>query len=105
MTEKLTDLTFEEMTRVGNWIVDCWAVWCGPCKLLEPIMEELSTELNGKVRVGKLNVDENRMTASKFGIMSIPTTLFFQNGVLVDKLVGALPKEKIRERLNEVFEI
>ena len=75
-------------------IVDFWATWCGPCKAMAPTIEALHTEYEGKVKVGKLNVDENPDTSREFGIRNIPTTLFIKNGEVVDKLVGNQPKSK-----------
>ena len=83
-------------------VVDCWAAWCMPCKIIEPVIEELSREYNGKVVFGKLNVDENRETAMKFSISSIPSLLVFKEGELMDRIVGAVPKEHIVERLKIV---
>lgn len=78
-------------------MLDFWAVWCGPCKVLSPIVEELSHEYAGKLKVGKVNVDENNNLAAQYGIMSIPTIKFFKNGKVVGELVGAQPKNNIQE--------
>ncbi|MDG6220794.1 MAG: thioredoxin [Candidatus Thermoplasmatota archaeon] len=80
--------------------MDCWASWCGPCMKLAPTIDELAQEYSGRVLFGKLNVDENRAVPSSFGVMSIPTLLVFKDGKLVDRLVGALPKQMIEEKLK-----
>lgn len=80
-------------------VVDCWASWCGPCRMVGPIIEELAKEMKGKIVFGKLNVDENRETSMKYGIMSIPTLLVFKNGNLVDNVIGAMPKEMLKAKL------
>ena len=85
-------------------VVDCWASWCMPCRMLGPIIEELAEDLEGKVVFGKLNVDDHVDTAREYGIRSIPTLLVFQNGKLIDQLVGALPKEVLKKRLQEYDE-
>ena len=99
---KVTDATFdaEVLRSPVPALVDCWAPWCGPCRMVSPIVAELARDLAGAIRVGKLNVDENPGVASKFRIMSIPTLLLFKNGKLVDQIVGALPKNAIMERLK-----
>ena len=81
-------------------MVDFWAVWCGPCQMVAPIVDELATEYTGKVRVMKLNTDENPEIAGRYQIMSIPTILFFKNGQPVEKLVGARPKRQFKEIID-----
>ncbi len=101
----VTDATFEgEVLRVGSMpvLVDCWAPWCGPCRMVGPIMDQLAAESNGRYRIAKLNVDENPRIASQFQIQSIPTMLIFKEGKLIDRLVGAQPKPAIAERLARV---
>ena len=80
-------------------VVDCWAPWCGPCRMIGPIVEELAKEMHGKVVFGKLNVDENQRTSMRYRIMSIPTLLVFKNGNLVDSIIGALPKEMLKVKI------
>jgi len=82
-------------------LIDCWADWCGPCRMIEPTVEELAKEYVGRVAVGKLNVDENPQTATRFGIMTIPTLLIMKNGVEVDRIIGCVPKQLIEERLKK----
>jgi thioredoxin 2 len=84
-------------------VVDYWAPWCGPCRMVGPIVDELATELAGKVRVAKLNVDDNPATAARFDIRSIPTLLVMAGGREVDRIVGALPKAAIRQRLDRAL--
>ena len=84
-------------------VVDLWATWCGPCRAIAPVVEEIAAEYEGKAVVGKCNVDECEDVPVKYGIMSIPTLLFFKNGELVDRLVGAAPKASIAAKLNALL--
>lgn len=98
----VTDASFQQEVLQASGapvMVDCWAPWCGPCRVVGPIMDQLAAESNGRYRVAKLNVDENPMTASRYQIASIPTMLIFKNGALIDRIVGAQPKQAIVERL------
>jgi len=81
-------------------LVDFWAEWCGPCKMIGPLIEELATEYDGKAVIGKLNVDENPDVAATYGIRSIPTLLVFKGGEIVDRIVGAVPKANIAQKIN-----
>ena len=81
-------------------LVDFWAEWCGPCKAIGPIIEQLAVELQGKMKIGKVNVDESPELAGKFNVMSIPTLLIFKNGQPVDQIVGAMPKDRLLAKLN-----
>lgn len=83
-------------------LVDFWAAWCGPCRMIAPVIEQLAQELAGRVRVAKLNIDENQMIAARYNVQSIPTLLIFQNGEIKDRIVGALPKAEIVRRLQTV---
>ncbi len=97
---QVTDAEFETVIQVpGLTVVDFWAEWCAPCKAIAPVLEELAAEFAGRVRVAKLNVDENRQTPARFGIRGIPTLLFFKDGARVDQLIGNLPKAQIRSKI------
>lgn len=85
-------------------VVDCWAPWCGPCKPVSQIIEELAKEMNGKVAFGELNIDENQKTALRYGIMSIPTLLVFKKGEFIDRIIGAMPKGEIKSRISAHLE-
>jgi len=84
-------------------LVDCWAPWCQPCLIVAPIVEEVAKEYQGKVKFCKLNVDENSDIAARYGIMSIPTLLIFKEGKVVDQIIGAVPKEMISEKLDNIL--
>lgn len=100
-----TDDNFE--TEVINStepvLIDFWAVWCGPCRMIAPIVEELAAEYEGKIKIGKLDVDENQQTSIKYGVRSIPTLLVFKSGKVVDTIIGAVPKNMIVQKLNAVL--
>ena len=96
---KVSDADFdsEVLKATGAVVVDFWAEWCGPCRQIAPALEEIAGSLNGKVKIVKLNVDENPQTASKYGVMSIPTLMLFKNGEMASRQVGAAPKQKLEQ--------
>jgi thioredoxin 1 len=99
---EVTDLNFSEtIKREKIVVVDCWATWCAPCRMIGPIIEDLAKNYIGKILFGKLNVDLNREVPLKYQIMSIPTILIFKNGELVDRIVGALPKRLLEPRITQ----
>src|SRR5882672_2259766 len=102
-TKAVTDISFESdvLKSSAPVLVDFWAEWCGPCKMIGPILEEIATEMQGKVTVAKMNLDENPMTPSKYGIRSIPTLMLFKGGQLAATKVGAVPKQALKAWLKE----
>ena len=97
----VTDQNFAEETAEGLVLVDFWAPWCGPCKMIAPVLEEIDSEMGDKVKIVKLNVDENQETAGKYGVMSIPTLLLMKDGNIVDQVVGFQPKEALVNVINK----
>ncbi|WP_026581844.1 thioredoxin [Bacillus sp. J33] len=96
-----TDQNFTTETGSGLVLADFWAPWCGPCKMIAPVLEELDVEMGDKVKIVKIDVDENQETAGKFGVMSIPTLIVLKDGEVVDKVVGFQPKEALAELLSK----
>ena len=96
---KVSDKDFETevLKSTEPVVVDFWAEWCGPCRMIAPALEEIAGTMNGKVKIVKLNVDENPATAAKYGIMSLPTLMLFKNGELASRQVGAAPKQKLEQ--------
>jgi thioredoxin 1 len=104
MLRTITDENFNEVLNEGKPVVfDFWAEWCGPCRAIAPIIDELASEYNGKVIIGKVNVDENSQVVSQYGIRNIPTVIFFKDGQYVDKLIGAAAKSVYVNRINELL--
>ncbi len=98
----VSDTTFAQtINEYPLVVIDCWAPWCGPCNMVAPVIEELAGDYTGKIVFGKLNTEENRMSANRFSIMSIPTLLVFKNGKLVDQLVGAMPREMLEPMITQ----
>ncbi|ADR21526.1 thioredoxin [Marivirga salinae] len=100
-TVEITDSNFEEILKSDQPVlVDFWAEWCGPCKMIGPLVEELAGDYDGKAVIGKVNVDENPNVSAKFGIRSIPTLLVFKGGEVVDKQIGAVPKQVLADKID-----
>jgi len=102
MAIEFTDANFEELVLKADLpvLVDFWAEWCGPCRMVGPLVQEIAKEFNGKAIVGKLNVDHNPAVSTKYGIRNIPALLYFKNGEVVDKQIGAVPKNILAGKLN-----
>ncbi|MBB6448300.1 thioredoxin 1 [Geomicrobium halophilum] len=99
--KNVTDQDFDQVTSEGVVLADFWATWCGPCKMVAPVLEEVDSEMGDKVTIAKIDVDENKETAGKFGVMSIPTLLVFKDGEQVEQVVGFQPKEALVELLEK----
>ena len=99
---EVTDATFEEAVLKADrpTVVDFWAVWCGPCKMIAPVLVEIGEEYDGKIQIAKLDVDHNNQSAFQYGVMSIPTLILFKDGEEVERLVGFMPKEKLLAKLT-----
>jgi thioredoxin 1 len=100
---ELTPANFEEVTKEGVCMVDFWAPWCGPCRMIAPVIEELSGDFEGKAKICKVNTDEEQDLAVKYGIRSIPTILFMKNGEVVDQMVGASSKQAFADKINSLL--
>lgn len=105
MALEITDSNFDELVRKSDKpvMIDFWAVWCGPCKMIAPVVEEMSNEYGERAVIGKLDVDNNPNVSVEFGIRSIPTILFFKNGEVVDRQVGVVPKNVLAQKLNALL--
>ena len=105
MALEITDANFDEVVMNSDKpvIIDFWAEWCGPCRMIGPVIEEMHKEYEGKALIGKVNVDHNMGVSAKFGVRSIPTILFIKNGEVVDKSVGAVPKAQLASKLDAII--
>ena len=100
---ELTPANFEEVTKEGVSMVDFWAPWCGPCRMIAPVIEELAADFEGKANICKVNTDEEQDLAVKYGIRSIPTIIFMKNGEVVDQLIGATSKQALTDKINSLL--
>ncbi|MFH0847493.1 MAG: thioredoxin [Chloroflexota bacterium] len=105
MVTEITDKTFEDEVIKSNLpvLVDLWAPWCGPCRMVAPVVEKLSSEYDGKVKFCKLNVDDSPETPGKYHVMSIPTLMFFKGGKVVDTVIGAVPERALKPKLDSLL--
>jgi thioredoxin 1 len=101
----LTDQNFQEEVKNSSVpiLVDFWAEWCAPCRMIAPVLDEMADEYEGKIKIGKLNVDDNRSIAAQYGVMSIPTLILFKDGEMVEQMVGAQPKENLAKVIQSVL--
>ncbi len=102
-TKELTQSNFDSAIKKGAVVVDFWAIWCGPCKIMSPIVDQVAEELSGKVAFGKVNVDSEYELSERFGVMSIPTLIFFKDGEMVERVSGALPKDELLKKVKDAF--
>jgi len=102
---EISDTTFDSEVLKSSTpvLVDFWAPWCGPCRILAPIIKEISDSYSGKIKVGKINVDENQLTTMKYGIRSIPTLIVFKDGNVLEQIIGAVPKSEIERLINKIL--
>ncbi len=100
---EVTSSNFEDTTKEGVSMVDFWAPWCGPCRMIAPVIEELAADFEGKAKICKVNTDEEQDLAVKFGIRSIPTILFFKDGQVVDTMIGASSKQAFTDKINSLL--
>ena len=102
-TKELTKNNFDDTIKKGSVVVDFWAEWCGPCKMMAPHFEAVAAELSGKIVFGKVNVDKEYELSERFGVMSIPTLIFFKDGEIVDQIAGALTKDMLQKKVKDIF--